>query len=52
VVLSGVYRAEPGPLSPELALASVARTSARPITFQVVADGNPVPLIPIARGRP
>jgi DUF1680 family protein len=49
VVLSGVYGRDPGPLTPQLELASVRRTAAQPMTFEAVANSKPVKLIPIAR---
>jgi DUF1680 family protein len=49
VVLSGVYGRDPGPLTPQLELASVRRTAAQPMTFEAVADHKPVRLIPVAR---
>jgi DUF1680 family protein len=49
VVLSGAYPADPGPLTPELQLASVQRTGAQPMTFQAVADRRPIRMIPISR---
>jgi hypothetical protein len=49
VVLSGVYPADPGPLTPVLDVASVQRTAAAPMTFGAVSGRQPVTLIPVAR---
>ncbi len=49
VVLSGVYRRDPGSLTPQLELASIRRTAAQPMTFEAVSDRKPVTLIPVAR---
>ena len=49
VVLSGGYGTEETMPMPRLDTGSVTMTSARPLTFQAVADGQPVRLIPIAR---
>ena len=49
VVLTGVYRTDPGPLTPMLETASVQRTAAQPMTFGAIADRKPVRLIPVSR---
>jgi uncharacterized protein len=49
VVLTGVYDADPGTLTPTLEVASVQRTAAQPMTFGAISDGQPVKLIPISR---
>jgi DUF1680 family protein len=51
VVLSGVYAADPGDLTPVLDTASVRRTAAQPMAFEAAAKthGRPVRLIPVAR---
>ncbi len=49
VVLSGVYPADPGPLTPVLDVASVQRTAAAPMTFAAVSGRSPVTLIPVSR---
>jgi uncharacterized protein len=49
VVLSGGYGTEETMPMPRLDTGSVTMTSARPLAFQAVADGQPVRLIPIAR---
>jgi uncharacterized protein len=49
VVLSGVYPADPGPLTPVLDVASVQRTAAAPMTFGAVSGRKPVTLIPVSR---
>ncbi len=49
VVLTGVYGADPGTLTPALEVASVQRTAARPMTFGAISDGRPVKLIPVSR---
>ncbi|HTX28991.1 MAG TPA: beta-L-arabinofuranosidase domain-containing protein [Streptosporangiaceae bacterium] len=49
VVLSGVYPADPGPLTPVLDVASVQRTAGAPMTFGALSSGQPVTLIPVAR---
>jgi uncharacterized protein len=49
VVLSAVYGSDPGPLTPQLQMASIRRTAAPSMTFEAVADHKPVKLIPIAR---
>jgi hypothetical protein len=49
IVLSGVYRSDPGPLTPVLEAASVRRTAGQPMAFGAVADSKPVRLIPVAR---
>jgi DUF1680 family protein len=49
VVLSAVHQADPGPLTPQLEMASIRRTGAQPMTFEAVADRKPVTLIPVAR---
>ncbi len=49
VVLSGVYPADPGPLTPVLDPASVHRTAAAPMTFDALANRKPARLIPVSR---
>ncbi len=49
VVLSGVYPANPGSLTPVLDPASVHRTAAAPMTFEALANRKPTRLIPISR---
>jgi uncharacterized protein len=49
VVLSGVYPADPGPLTPVLDVASIQRTAAAPMTFGAVSSGKPVTLVPVSR---
>ncbi len=49
VVLSAVYPADPGPLTPALDVASVQRTAAAPMTFAAVSGRAPVTLIPVGR---
>jgi len=49
VVLVGVSGADPGTLMPALAVASVQRTAAMPMTFGAISDGQPVKLIPVSR---
>ena len=49
VVLSGVYPADPGSLTPVLDPASVHRTAAAPMTFEALANRKPTRLIPISR---
>jgi DUF1680 family protein len=51
VVLSGVYAADPGDLTPVLDTASVRRTAAQPMAFEAAAKthGRPIRLIPVAR---
>jgi DUF1680 family protein len=49
VVLSGVYGSDPGSLTPQLELPSVQRTATHPMTFEAVANSQPVRLIPVAR---
>jgi len=49
VVLTGVYRTDPGPLTPMLETASVQRTAAQPMTFEAISDRKPVRLIPVSR---
>jgi DUF1680 family protein len=49
VVLTGVYRADPGTPTPALEVASVQRTAAQPMTFGAISDGKPVKLIPVSR---
>jgi DUF1680 family protein len=51
IVLSGVYTADPGELTPVLDTASVHRTTAQPMAFQAAAParGKPIRLIPVAR---
>jgi len=49
VVLSGVHGSDPGALTPQLEMASVRRTAARPMTFEGVVNHKPVTMLPIAR---
>ena len=49
VVLSGVYAANPGALTPALEVGSVQQTAAQPMTFGAVSAGKPVTLIPVNR---
>jgi len=49
VVLSGVHGTDPGPLTPQLDMASVRRTAAQPMTFEGVVNRKPVTLLPIGR---
>jgi hypothetical protein len=49
VVLSGVYPADPGPLTPVLDVASVQRTAAAPMTFTALSGRKSVRLIPVSR---
>jgi uncharacterized protein len=49
VVLTGVYRTDPGALTPTLEAASVQRTATRPLTFEAVSGRQPVRLIPVSR---
>jgi DUF1680 family protein len=49
VVLSGVYPANPGSLTPVLDPASVHRTAATPMSFEALANRKPARLIPISR---
>ena len=49
VVLSGVYPADPGPLTPVLDVASVQRTAAAPMTFTALSGRQAVRLIPVSR---
>ena len=52
VVLSGVYPANPGDLTPALDTASVQRTAAQPMAFEATSrkpGGKPVRLIPVSR---
>jgi len=49
VVLTGVYSADPGTLTPVLDVASVERTAAQPMRFGAISDGQPVKLIPVSR---
>jgi uncharacterized protein len=49
VVLSGVYPAIPGALTPALEVSSVQPTAAQPLTFGAVSGGKPVTLIPVSR---
>ena len=49
VVLSGVHGTDPGPLTPQLDMASVRRTAAQPMTFEGVVNRKPVTLAPIGR---
>jgi len=49
VVLAGVAARDPGPLTPTLDLASVHRTSARPMVFAASSGRQPVRMVPVAR---
>jgi len=52
IVLSGVYPADPGDLTPMLDTSSVRRTAAQPMAFEATdrkAGGKPVRLIPVSR---
>ena len=49
VVLSGVYPANPGSLTPTLEVGSVQQTATQPMTFGATSDGKPVTLIPVSR---
>jgi DUF1680 family protein len=49
VVLSGVYPANPGALTPPLDVASVQQTASRPMMFGAVSGGKPVTLVPVSR---
>ena len=52
IVLSGVYPANPGDLTPVLDTASVQRTAAQPMAFEATSrkpGGKPVRLIPVSR---
>jgi hypothetical protein len=48
-VLSGVYPADPGPLTPPLQLTSLQRAAGQPLAFDAVAGGQPVRLLPVSR---
>jgi uncharacterized protein len=53
VVLSGVYRTNPGRATPPLEVASVRRTAAQPMAFEAAANSKatsePIRLIPVSR---
>jgi uncharacterized protein len=49
VVLSGVYPANPGALTPVLETGSVQQTATQPMTFGAISGGKPVTLIPVSR---
>ena len=49
VVLSGVYPANPGMLTPTLETGSVQQTATQPMTFGATSGGKPVTLIPVSR---
>jgi uncharacterized protein len=49
VVLSGVYPADPGALTPALEVSSVQQTATQPMTFGAVSGTKPVTLIPVSR---
>jgi uncharacterized protein len=49
VVLSSVHGTDPGPLTPQLDIASVRRTTAQPMTFEGAVNRKPVTLLPIGR---
>jgi DUF1680 family protein len=49
VVLSGVYPANPGALTPALEVGSVQQTATQPMAFGATSGGKPVTLIPVSR---
>jgi uncharacterized protein len=49
VVLSGVYPANPGALTPVLDVSSVQQTATQPLAFGALSGGKPVTLIPVSR---
>ncbi|MGH3150201.1 MAG: beta-L-arabinofuranosidase domain-containing protein, partial [Streptosporangiaceae bacterium] len=49
VVLSGVYPANPGPLTPQLQLTSLQRAAGAPLAFDAVSGRQPVRLVPVSR---
>jgi uncharacterized protein len=49
VVLSGVYRDNPGALTPALEVSSVQQTTTQPMTFGAMSDSKPVTLVPVSR---
>jgi uncharacterized protein len=49
VVLSGVYPADPGALTPALEVSSVQQTGTQPMTFGAISGRKPVTLIPVSR---
>jgi uncharacterized protein len=49
VVLSGVFPASPGTLTPPLETGSVQQTGNQPMTFGAISRGKPVTLIPVSR---
>ena len=49
VVLTGIYRTDPGSLTPVLETASVQRAAAQPMTFEAISGAKPARLIPISR---
>jgi len=49
VVLSGVYRADPGALTPALEVSSLQQTATQPMRFGAVSGGKPVTLVPVSR---
>jgi uncharacterized protein len=49
VVLSGVYPANPGSLTPALEVSSVQQTATEPMAFGALSGGKPVTLIPVSR---
>jgi uncharacterized protein len=49
VVLSGVYPANPGALTPALQVSSVQQTAIEPMTFTGLSGRKPVTLIPVSR---
>jgi len=51
VVLSGAYGSGASTTMPVLDTASVRRVPAQAMTFQAVADGQPVTMIPVARAQ-
>jgi uncharacterized protein len=49
VVLSGVYPANPGDLTPALDTSSVQQTAAEPMSFTAISGRKPVTLMPVSR---
>jgi hypothetical protein len=49
VVLSGVYPANPGVLTPALETGSVQQTATQPMTFSATSGNKPVTLVPVSR---
>jgi len=48
-VLSGVYHANPGALTPSLEVGSVQQTATQPMAFGAISAGSPITLIPVSR---